>query len=93
MADIAGIRYHHLEIFFQDTTEFILPLRFIRLRGCHGDAGIGHFQRQDIEALRVRIRHHLGDPGDFNLQRVNTDIRQSDPVGKPFRQQFQRQRP
>ena len=89
MADIVGIRYHHIEVLFQNAAELVLPFRIVRLRGRHRDAGVGHLQWQDIEAFRVGVGHHLGNAGDFDLQRVDAGIRQADTVGEPFRQHFQ----
>jgi len=51
-----------------------------------GDAVFPDFDREDVVALRERIRHHLGGLVDVHLQRVDAVIRLVRNLAQPVRQ-------
>jgi hypothetical protein len=62
--------------------------------------GGGHHQRvaleldrQDVEARRIAGRHHVGDLGEVDLQRVDAHEGQADLGRAPFAQHVQGQQP
>jgi hypothetical protein len=59
-----------------------------RLAGGHRHRVGGHIDRQHLAHLGVLQAHHLGDPADIDLQRVDAQVRQLDPVGQPLRQRL-----
>ena len=62
----------------QDAREFGFPFAHVRLAGRDDGFGRGDADRQDLEALGVGVRHHLGDGGEVDLERIDVQVGQSD---------------
>ncbi|EGF31519.1 hypothetical protein IMCC9480_3806 [Oxalobacteraceae bacterium IMCC9480] len=68
------------------------PVGRKRLGRRDNQLGRRQLDRQDMEARRIAGRHHVGDFGEVDFQRVDAIERQVDFAGHPFGEHVQRQR-
>ena len=72
-------------------SELVGPAAHERLGRRDDQLALGHRDRQDPVALRVRIGYHLGHRGEIDLQRIDVQVRQAQlgrqPLGQPVQVQ------
>ena len=64
----------------------LFPVSQKRLRGGDDDLARGDLNCQNAKACRVGTRHHLGDGGEVDLQRIDVLIVEADSGGQPLAQ-------
>ena len=70
----------------QRLNQHAFPRRHERLRAGDDDFFFAHFDREDVVALRERVRHHFGGLVDVHLQRVDAVVRLVRNLAQPVRQ-------
>ena len=81
-----------LDVHLEDRAELLRPRRHERLGGRDGELVAGHRDRQDPEALGVRVRHRRGDRAQVDLERVDVLVGDAELAGQPLDQPLERQR-
>jgi len=93
LGDVERVGDHQPHAAARNLGDLRLPVKRVRLGGCNHQFCRRQLYRQDVEAGRVSGRHHVGHPGEVDLQRVDAEKRHFDLAGHPFAQPIQRQHP
>ncbi len=92
LLDIERVGDHQLDQAARDARNLFFPFEIERVRRGHGQLGLGHVHREDVEACRVGGRHDVGHAGEVGFQWIDAEKRQLHLARHPFREPVQRQR-